>query len=173
MVVVIMVPVVATAAVVITALFTPVAVVRGRDLPRHHGGLVIRDRLHHAVLWPWLVIGYRWGYVVLWLRLVVGRRLLVMCGHRVMARCITRAVVLAANAGTHQTTGPGPQNRTIAASYMFANGGTGHSANTSAYNGMEIICTGLWGQNYQATGHQGEACQFCYFCGRWREERRR
>lgn len=171
MVVVIMVPVVATATVVITALFTPVVVLRGRGLPCHDGGLVIRDRLHHAVLRPRLVIGYWWGYVVLWLRLVVSRGLLVMRRHWVRTGCITRVVVLAGDAGTHQSAGTCSENRTIAPTDRIANGRTGHRANTGAYNGVEVIRTGLRGKNHQATSHQSEASPFCYFCSRWGDKR--
>ncbi len=133
--VVIVVPMVAMMAAV-------VAVLRGRCLPSHYGGLVIRHRLHHTVLWLRLVMHDG--------RLVVRRRLLVV-GHRsVTVGRITVRMVLAGNAGTDQAAGTGTHDGTIAAPYLVANGGTGHGTDTGAQNGVEIIRVGCGSQAGQA-----------------------
>lgn len=163
----------AVVTMVMAALFTPVAVMRCWRLPCHYSRLVVGDRLHHPVLRPGLVIGHRWSRIVLWLWLVVGRRLRVMRSHRIRAGRITRTMVLAGDAGTHQTAGTGTHNCTIAAAHMVADGSTGHSANTSTYKSVEIVRIGLRCQHRQATRHQGEACQLADCCSRWREKRRR
>lgn len=144
--VLIVVPVVvAMAVVVITAFFTPMAVLWCWCLPGHHRWLVVSNGLHHTVMRPGLVIGYRWCYVVLRLRLVVSTRLLVVCCSGVLVGCITPVMVLAGNACTHQPAGTRSQNRAIAAADRLADGRTRHRADTGTDNGIEVIRAGLWG----------------------------
>lgn len=148
-----------------TALFTPVAVLRCWGLPCHHGGLVIRHRLHHTVLGLRLVLDDR--------RLVVRSRLLVV-GHRsITGGCITIGVVLAGNAGTDQTAGTGTDYCAMAASDMVADGCTGYCANTRTQHGVEIIRLGYRCQTCETACQQRKACQFADFYSRWREKRGR
>jgi hypothetical protein len=127
--------VVVMAVVVVTAFLTPVvAVLWCRGLPGHHGGLVVGHRLHHTVL---------------------GLRLVIRDGLRIVGHHLGGAVsmvVLAGNAGTHQTACTGAYDRAVAATDLVADGSTGHGADTGTQNGVEIIRMGCGGQASQAAG---------------------